>query len=225
MWTFLPQIAGGRDQRWLANSVALSMETPWEGERKTRLWRLVWDGLLRGAGTPYWELPKQAAQPRTVKNETARIMVGWLPDDEESVTAQTMASLLDDSWLADIRIFNAITDSGTSAETRWRIDAKRQEVAVALFQLRNGAPPRTLAELVPKYFPEGLPVDPYSGQPFHYRVSAGEDIVNIGAVRVGQAVLWGVGPDGVDDGGKKDGVRLGDGAKEPAGFDLITVIP
>ncbi|HET6575819.1 MAG TPA: hypothetical protein VFG68_19615, partial [Fimbriiglobus sp.] len=49
------------------------------------------------------------------------------------------------------------------------------KLAVRLYAAETGALPGSLAQLVPKYLPV-VPADPYDGQPFRYRVSAGEKI-------------------------------------------------
>ena len=55
--------------------------------------------------------------------------------------------------------------------------------------LQNGSLPKSLQQLVPAFI-DTTPVDPFSGQPFIYRVE-----------KTGYA-LYSVGPDGVDDGGE-----------------------
>ena len=52
----------------------------------------------------------------------------------------------------------------------------------------TGAPPASLAELVPTYLPV-VPIDPWDGKPLRY--AAGPP-----------ARVWSVGRDGTDDGGK-----------------------
>src|SRR5262249_52454992 len=57
-WGFRNGVEGSRIREgWLADGIALSLQMPWEKERKTRLWRATWEGLLRAARTPHWELP------------------------------------------------------------------------------------------------------------------------------------------------------------------------
>jgi hypothetical protein len=115
---------------------------------------------------------------------------------------------------------------------RCRIDAARLTIALTLYLVEGGKPAEQLDHLVPKYLAT-LPVDPYSGQPFHYRLSRGGEIVRgeEGAaarpVRVGQGILWSTGPDRVDDGGNRDGSRLEDDDSrwEQGGLDLIRVMP
>jgi hypothetical protein len=90
------------------------------------------------------------------------------------------------------------------------------KLALRWYQADNGKPAETLDELVPKYLPS-LPLDPYDGEPFRYRLSRGEEIegsfdpnevVKNGATPIrkippGQGVLWCVGDDKVDDGGHR----------------------
>ena len=68
-------------------------------------------------------------------------------------------------------------------------------LALALYQVENGKSAAQLDDLVPKYLSQ-LPVDPYSGQPFGYRI-AREDEALPGApgtavqtVHAGQGILW-----------------------------------
>jgi len=62
-------------------------------------------------------------------------------------------------------------------------------LALRVYSVENGNPPEKLADLVPDYLP-AVPQDPYSGEPLVYRREAAK------------YVLYSVGPDGQDDGGK-----------------------
>jgi hypothetical protein len=234
LWTFASAAhgVGGRvPERSLVGAIALSLDVPWEAERKTRLWRLVWGGLFRAIETPHWQLPEPSGDIRTEKPSTRQILQGWLPAKEgpaSSVSPERMAGLLDASWLADERLFCSVVRlRAVATRARWRVDASRQAVALGLYQMEEGKPAAKLHDLVPKYLPTGLPTDPYSGKAYHYRVSLGEHIERAGEVRAGQGIIWSTGPDRVDHGGLKHGARLGkDDAEWPrAGFDLITVVP
>ena len=133
-WSFAGRGAGVREQ-WVAGSIALSMETPWENERKTRLWQLVWAGLFRGIETPHWERPKETHEPLAEKNATRSVLKGWLPATEgpgAGVTRDRMIRLLDASWLADERLFCSISQlREKSTRARWRVDSMRLALAVA----------------------------------------------------------------------------------------------
>lgn len=66
------------------------------------------------------------------------------------------------------------------------------ELALRCYQSEHGRAPAKLDELVPAYL-KHVPLDPFNGQPVIYRPQ-GEDWL-----------LYSVGPDGVDDGGKRAG--------------------
>jgi hypothetical protein len=86
------------------------------------------------------------------------------------------------------------------------------QVALRLYQAETGRAAEKLTDLVPKYL-AAVPLDPYDGQPFRYRISRGETIdwppddVTVGTLTVkrdvpaGQGILWAVGLDQKDDGG------------------------
>jgi hypothetical protein len=235
-WTFF----SGKDpervpERWLAGGIAFSLDVPWEQERTARMWRTVWAGLYRNLQTPHWQLPDPLDGGKTIRAEkeaSRQILQSWLPPTDgpaASWTIDRLASTLDQSWLADEKLFCSVKPlrlAGTHA--RWRIDSARLAVALGLYQITEGKTAAKLADLVPKYLPK-LPVDPYSGQDFHYRISKGEQVA-MGAKEIqvlpGQAILWSTGPDRIDHGGKKHGAQLPmDDARWADGFDLITVIP
>jgi hypothetical protein len=233
LWTFA---MGGADgpgkipERWMARNVALSLEMPWEEERRTRLWQVVWAGLFRGLQKPHWEQPDLSPDLPDTTETTRRILRGWLPADDgpgASMTAARLARLLDASWLSDERLFCPVPPVRAAANrSQCRVAAWRQAVALALYQHDEGRPAQKLADLVPKYLAR-LPVDPYSGQAFHYRISLGEHVLGLGNVRPGQAIVWSTGPDRVDHGGHQHGGHLAD--DDPAWsrdrLDLVTLAP
>jgi hypothetical protein len=200
---------------------------PWEAERRARLWQLVWAGLFRAIETPYWQLPPEAAEPIRAGDTARQILRGWLPDDRGTARKAEVARLLEASWLTDERLFAPVVPLRDAAtHSRWRTDASRLMLALAFYKREEGKPAARLDDLVPKYLPK-LPLDPYSGEAFHYRVSAGENIVLLGDVRPGQGVLWSTGPDRRDHGGRAHGARLrADDAEWANGaFDLVTIVP
>lgn len=73
--------------------------------------------------------------------------------------------------------------------TRTRIGLFLVDLAAQNYQLEKGHPPKTLQELVPEYLPF-LPKDDFSGNNFIYRP------------QTNRYLLYGVGPDGKDQGGK-----------------------
>jgi hypothetical protein len=75
----------------------------------------------------------------------------------------------------------------TAALTRQRIDSVRVVAALHRSRARYGAWPASLERLVPEFL-DAVPLDPYDGAKLRY------------AVRDGEAVLWSIGPNRVDDG-------------------------
>jgi hypothetical protein len=123
-----------------------------------------------------------------------------------------------------------------------RTRAALLQVALRLYQAEKGRPAEKLNDLVPTYL-ASVPVDPYDGQPFRYRVSRGEVLtwppLDLGdpsaagdlarppepkrMVPAGQGILWSVGENGQDDGGhaQESSHRQG----EVVGEDAIFLVP
>jgi hypothetical protein len=232
LWKFAtgPAGAGGIPERPLAGAITLALTMPWESERKTRLWQIVWAGSFRAVATPHWQLPP-GGEPAGSKNQTRHIMRGWLPakaGPDASVTEERLARWLDESWLADERLFCPVARLRADATRgQWRVSAARLTIALGLYQILEGKTAGKLVDLVPKYLPDGVPIDPYSGQAFGYRISAGDHVEGAGAAKDGQAIIWSTGPDRVDHGGRLHGgtMRDDDPTWNRGGFDLVTLMP
>jgi hypothetical protein len=240
LWTFYSG-PGRVPDRWLAGWISLSFETPWEEQRSVRLWQAIWAGLLRGVTTPHWELPQQGGELTNRTEMTRLIMEGWVAPPEgpgARLDRDHLARLLDSSWMSDDRLFTpmvALRSAGN--RSAWQVSAARLAVALQLYRLREGTPARQLQQLVPNYLTK-LPVDSYSGQSFHYRVSRGEELIYLRPdgrgrtrpepvrVQPGQAILWSTGPDRTNNGGHKHGERLADNDRgwSTEGFDLLTLV-
>jgi hypothetical protein len=182
---------------WLRGGVGLSLETPWESERKTRLWRLVWAGLLRGFDAPDWQRPEAAEPVATQKSAPRAILGPWLPGND-GVDRVRMTRLVDASWLADERLFCTAESLRVAAlRSRVRVDTTRLAIAVALHRMEERQAPERLDDLA-KRFPGQMPIDPYSGRPYGYDKG------------LATARIWSTGPDRVDDGGLRDGEDVPD---------------
>jgi hypothetical protein len=109
-------------------------------------------------------------------------------------------------------------------------------LACRLYHHDRGSYPPDLAALVPAYLPD-VPPDPYSpaGAALRYRVPAEDEYLpepTVGAagkgappptrVRAGQPVVWSVGPDGVDGGGRTAPFVISTATRAT---DLVFVVP
>jgi hypothetical protein len=142
-------------------------------------------------------------------------------------------------WLGPVAMlapYASNPSSKTDRECRER--AMQLELALRLFQAENGRPARTLDEVVPAHL-AAVPLDPYDGNPFRYRLSAGEQITwpaepnpqggpaQLGwagrEIPSGQGVLWSTGPNKTDDGGKRQ--HNSSGGPNSPGEDQIFLVP
>jgi hypothetical protein len=110
----------------------------------------------------------------------------------------------------------------------------RLQTALALYQIEAGKTAASLKDLIPRCLPE-LPLDPFTGKGFHYRISRGERIIQelklwqpFLPVSAGQGIVWSVGPDREDNGGENQG--RDDRSPDPQvwarlGLDMIFVVP
>ena len=186
-----------RAPSWLRGGIGLSLDTPWESVRKTRIWQLAWAGLLRGFETPDHLHPAVADAPATRKSVTRHILGPWLPGND-GTSRQRMAELLDTSWLADERLLCPADALRTAAlRSQVRVDLTRLAIALALHRIEQHAAPENLGG-VAQWFPAGVPVDPYAGKIYRYS--------NV----PGNTRVWSTGPDRVDDGGLLDGENVPD---------------
>jgi hypothetical protein len=134
--------------------------------------------------------------------------------------AESWRELLFESLMSPIRRWPS--DQRSLVELRVAL----LKTALRLYQMRHdGRLPKTLTELVPECLPF-LPSDPYDGQPLRYRISKGEGISwfdgSTQKVEAGQAVLWSVGTDGIDQGGVR---QEHESAFHPTNSDLIYLVP
>jgi hypothetical protein len=181
-----------------ARMAALSWreQVPWEEKRQQRVLAHL---VLGGRGTvPLMDFPSAWREP-----------------------AVTYAGL---EWLRQIE---------TGALSRRR--AALLTVALRLYLADKGRPASSLEALTPGYL-RALPADPYdvAGRPFGYRVSAGENVRipwldsengqwRTGPRRLppGYGILWSVGPDGREDGGRCDAAGA---SRSDPGCDQIRIV-
>jgi hypothetical protein len=225
---------------WLKQEVlAAALEAPWEQQRQKRLLNATFAGLLQAARSSYPEWLAgygRLDEHSTVANVLAA--VGWQRPSGSSLTLDRLSRLLDRSLVSPMILVRlGRVNRVTYDVVVCRLRALELQVALALFQLEKRRTARTLDELVPSYFSE-LPVDPFTGRPFGYRVSVGEQLsaltTELGGRRIGeprtvapgQGIVWSAGPDAIDNGGISGGSDFNwyDPLREK-GADLIFIVP
>jgi len=95
------------------------------------------------------------------------------------------------------------------------LHAAQLKAALRLYQAKNGKLPATLDELVQHKYLPNVPNDPFDGLPFRYRLTQDQ-----GGRLV--AILWSVGEDRCDDGGKQQGIK---NQRTSPGEDLVYPVP
>ena len=84
-------------------------------------------------------------------------------------------------------------------------------VAVERYRLAHGRLPEALAEVVPRYC-DSVPQDPFDGEPLRYR------LLERGYV------VYSIGPDETDDGGKEPPLRKGSDKGTPPPYDITFIV-
>jgi len=211
-------------------------QVPWEKNRLERIQNLLFAGWLRGIEVDYSELLDQKFDMNQRRESQAwPLLRNWLPPQPgpaSSWTRERLGDVVDESVLGKFLQYSPVNARMYSDFRDAYREGTRLQLALMLYQYENKKPAPSLKALVPKYFPE-LPKDPFSGQSFHYRVSAGELIsqtYNTEPIRVpaGQGILWSVGPDGIDNRGTKQGApssSMDPSVWNRGGFDLIFLVP
>jgi hypothetical protein len=162
-----------------AKLVDLAWYLSWEQERRTRIMNAYFAGYLRAAERPYSHIP--SAAPQLLQpgwDARARLLLdGWLPatkELDEDLSANQLARLIEQSWLRPLLPqWSGDHPRRAYVEGLAHLRAARLQLALALYQIEEGKPAATLDDLVPRYLAE-LPVDPFTGRGFQYRVSQGE---------------------------------------------------
>jgi hypothetical protein len=218
----------------------LSLQTPWERERAARFLDALTKSRLLETATPYWQLPLKARLrnlSNSVPAEDPYPAAFYVPDGlNSSINAGQWERLLVDSRLL-LRLFalSFWPQHEKQAFSLCRVRAARLKLALALYEVHEGKPAATLAELVPRYL-EQLPPDPFSGSSFHYRIAKGERIAwdaTPGSadrpalyLAPGVGVLWSVAPEGSGATGLTASAFADDGPlQDPEGVERALVAP
>jgi hypothetical protein len=189
----------------------LASEVPWEEERDNRIMRFLAARALQAVERPLWD-----------KSATPNVLT--IKDHEVPVYIEPIG------WHLGQRVVSQAR--WAFAQALCRLRATRLVTALALYEVDKGTPAQKLADLQPKYL-DSLPVDPFSGEGFHYRISTGEKIERCNAdgamesipIVAGRGILWSVGPDQVDNGGTVDGAHFDGGYGWGTNLDYIFLVP
>jgi hypothetical protein len=192
-------------QRVFTSVLLDAATTPWERVRIRRVNRLTSQAWIQDAMREPWQ------RSRLVDPEI----------EHAQVTTQTVMRLIPQ------RGYVFAVDQNEVARR-----ALVQILALRMWQLRhNGHFPESLEALVPDTL-SSLPIDPYSGKPFGFKRSNGQEVSPLREVLTaapgkghaaapGSWLLYSVGPDGVDNGGFT--FKPNDPTPQP--MDIVFAIP
>jgi hypothetical protein len=195
-----PQVYAGNI---LLNSLLeTAHDAPWEKERFRRIFNAIYFGQLREFRKPLWQNPG-LKQSREISSRTrVTLLMGMPPDDGPgaSVSAQQWDDWIDQLWLSGYTsaMRGFYPPSLRNRSRQLDLDTTALVIAVARFQAAHGRPPARLDDLVSAQLMAALPLNPFNGQPFNYRISTGEVIEgDYGPITLkpGQAVVWCKDPD------------------------------
>jgi hypothetical protein len=140
----------------------------------------------------------------------------------------------------------------STSQEQCQFRAVQLKIALRQYLAEHGKPATTLDVLVEKQYLPSIPLDPYDGKPFRYRLSLGEDIewpddaarverplvpggppaeppepepaIPTRRVPAGQGILWSVGPDKIDNGGRRQ-IQVQRNRPQSDGEDMIFLVP
>ena len=207
-WAFEEMVKGSSSptERAFASTLFDLATTPWERVRARRVNRLISTAAIEDAMLEPWERSRGLNTEIQHARKTSRNAMTLMRSPESHVFASDYNEL------------------GRRALV--------QIMAIRAWQLRHGGRfPKNLGALVPAELPE-LPNDPYSGHPFGYVQSTDQDVPalrhafvpssgNGQAAVPGSWLLYSVGPNGQDDGGK----TFNEKNKRSQPLDIVFAIP
>jgi hypothetical protein len=219
---------------------AACLQFPWERARLDRVTRFYVAGQLRSAMMDFPQLRQATTATEFVRTDYGLFANSfWQPPMTGPGAEASVRRLMDavkNSMLRDIfmGMWWYVLPPNSACELR----ATELKLALWLFQMEEQRPAKSLDELVPKYLP-AVPMDPFSGSAFHYRLSKGENIFVWGKaptdkwpapsfVPLGTGIIWSVGIDGNNDGGIRQGasgLRLDPDVWRQQEADWIFLVP
>jgi hypothetical protein len=193
-------------QRWrLEIEMKIAYTVPWEKQRQKRIVPAVIAGGLRVAKDRIGvraALHQQFGQSTNILQQTARVhglppLHGPGSDISDSKWGEFVSQSV-------IERHTSLAHAPVGRALHWQQEIRAMEVVIAagLYQMDHGKATKNLADLVPDYFPAGLPLDPANGSPFLYEVYVGKPFMHKELGRLitmpspdlqlvpGQAYIW-----------------------------------
>ena len=186
----------------LVDLIGVAWSVPWERERTRRLLAV---GFETGNPTPANRLLVQG-RPGTSLFLTRKRSPDQMIDNDRQVRLHRRAALL--------------------------------ALAIRLHQIEKRSTPASLDDLVGAGYLPAVPLDPYNSLPFNYRVSEGETLAPPAlllpkgtppgkspaprSISPGQPILWSVGPNRTNEGGRNSPTRPG---MTRGGEDIVFLVP
>jgi len=186
---------------------------PWERARARRLFRILFAQMAEVAALDPWARPAEVGNlgvPGSGFAWPPRVKRWFFPaaELERAIEGTPIVQLLQPATRTTLYAFDQ-----EAVERR----AFELILALRVWQLEHGGRyPLALRELVPSVLP-ALPIDPFSGKAFGYIPSQGQEIPRLGVdlgradakatrrpTRLGQWLLYSVGPDQKDDRAEQD---------------------
>jgi hypothetical protein len=190
---------------------------PWERSRHLRILNALTEAGFRVADLE----PLRAAalldswEPTDDDNGAGRMALNrgltLLDDGDVGSAAEQWGRLLSRNRVASLYRVETLDQRVQEGIAQARHRAAKLKIALLLYrQEHQGQPAPDLQTLVVQKILATVPLDPFDGRPFRYRLSDGRDVNwgmthNSGPKPLAGGVLWSVGPDGIDNGGRNAG--------------------
>jgi hypothetical protein len=157
-------------------------------------WKIAWKDQEKLRLFQYWQSVIEIARSQNRQGNWSKASSGAPNDKWEQIREESFAS---PSTYEYIRFpLSSMMRSFGERALQHAIDAEVARnllvtaVAIRRYEIAHHRPPADLRELIPQFL-DSLPIDSYDGKPLRYRAESD-----------GTFVLYSIGSDGVDDGGK-----------------------
>ena len=190
---------------------------PWERSRHLRILNALTEAGLRVADVE----PQRAAalldswEPTDDDTGAGRMALNrgltLLADGDVGSAAEQWGRLLSRNRVASLYRVETLDQRVQEGLAQARHRAAKLKIALLLYrQEHQGQAAPDLQTLVVQKILATVPLDPFDGRPFRYRLSDGRDVNwgmtdDPGPKPLAGGVLWSVGPDGIDHGGRNAG--------------------